>query len=166
MACALDNVYTEIFDPRVSPDQPLGLDQQQDLANIPVWDRKLLDDVYNQRQAVTPYYRFPEVDIGRDTINGFYQQVNLAAREINISNLPSEAKSWENTHLRYTHGWGAVVSSAHQHGESPMHCFLCDIDLNSKVELQIAQLEVYFGQEDYTYAVVPIVHPARLPVID
>lgn len=50
-ACALDNVDTESFDPRISPDQPLGLDQQQDLANIPVLERKLLDDVYNQRHG-------------------------------------------------------------------------------------------------------------------
>ena len=154
-AYKLDEVTTEVFDPRAPAKQQLTLDEKQDLSNIPVWDSELLDDVYNQLQAIRPYYRFPKIDLGRYLINGYYQQVNLSAREINTDKIPDESKSWENIHLRYTHGWGAVITPAYQSGEAPMQCFLCDINLNSKVGFQIAQPQIYFGQEDYEYAIVP-----------
>lgn len=151
----LDKVTTQRYDPREDPEEPLGLDEKQDLNNIPVWDTELLDDVYNQLQAVRHYYNFPSVDVGRYTVEGYYQQVNLSAREINIRKLPDEAKTWENLHLRYTHGYGAVMTPAYQQGEKKMRCFLCGIEMKSPVGIQVKHPEVYYGKENYTYAIVP-----------
>ena len=38
------------------------------------------------------------------------RQVMLAAREINPSLLPPNARTWVNQRLQFTHGFGVVVS--------------------------------------------------------
>ena len=123
--------------------------------NIPVWDRELLIDSYKQLQGIRPYYDFPTVDEDRYFINGHHQQVNLAAREINIKKLPKEAQNWENTHLRYTHGYGAVVSPAAQDAGIPIVWYLRDLDMSSNAGFYVAHPDIYFGKGQYEYAVVP-----------
>ncbi len=130
-------------------------DMRQHLHNIPVWDPEYLDDVYQQLQGIRPYYQFTDVDVGRYQINGQIDQVNLAAREINIDRLPKAAQNWENTHLRYTHGYGAVITPAAQHGDVPMEWFLRDLSLQSDVGFKIETPDVYYGMEDLPYAIAP-----------
>ena len=138
-------------------------DMRQHLHNIPVWDPEFLDDVYQQLQGIRPYYNFTDVDVGRYQLNGLIEQVNLAAREININKLPPEAQNWENTHLRYTHGYGAVITPAAQDGEKPMHWFLRDLSLQSDVGFKIEKPDIYFGTENLNYAIVP--NSLRIPDI-
>jgi uncharacterized membrane protein (UPF0182 family) len=128
---------------------------EEHLYNIPVWDPEFLDDVYQQMQGIRPYYRFPNVDIARYTINGRLEQVNLSAREVNIGKLPLAAKNWENTHLRYTHGFGAVITPAAQDGETPMTWYLRDLNLQSNVGFAVEKPDIYFGEENLPYAIVP-----------
>ena len=130
-------------------------DTRKHLHNIPVWDPEYLDDVYQQMQGIRPYYSFTDVDVGRYRVNGQLSQVNLAAREINIEKLPRDAQNWENTHLRYTHGYGAVVTPAAQNGEAPMQWFLRDLSLQSDAGFKIDKPDIYFGTEKLAYAIVP-----------
>lgn len=123
--------------------------------NIPVWDREFLMDGYQQLQGIRPYYSFPSVDEDRYKLHDHLQQVNLAAREINISKLPREAQNWENTHLRYTHGYGAVVTPAAQDAGKPIAWYLRDLNMSSEVGFRIDKPDIYFGQEAFKYAVVP-----------
>ncbi|CAL1240635.1 UPF0182 family protein [Candidatus Methylocalor cossyra] len=125
------------------------------LYNIPVWDPEYLDDVYQQMQGIRPFYHFSGVDTARYVINGQLSQVNLAAREVNISRLPAAAQNWENTHLRYTHGYGAVVTPASQDGAAPMRWYLRDLDLQSDVGFAVEKPDIYYGEEDLPYAIVP-----------
>ncbi|MGH8557890.1 MAG: UPF0182 family protein [Methylococcales bacterium] len=127
----------------------------QHLHNIPVWDRELLDDVYNQLQGIRPYYKFSDVDEDRYSINGSIQQVNLSAREINIDKLPESAQTWENIHLVYTHGYAAVVTPAAQEGGRPIEWYLRDLNLQSNVGFKIENPDIYYGMEKYDYAIVP-----------
>jgi uncharacterized membrane protein (UPF0182 family) len=125
------------------------------LSNIPVWDEDLLDDAFQQLQGIRTYYRFSSVDVGRYEINGRLQQVDLAAREVNLEKLPAAAQNWENRHLRYTHGYGVVVTPAAQRGEEPMQWYLKDLEQQSPVGLSVKRPDVYYGQEELDYAVVP-----------
>lgn len=128
---------------------------QKHFENIPVWDREFLIDSYMQLQGIRPYYGFPTVDEDRYYINGHHQQVNLAAREINIDKLPKEAQNWENTHLRYTHGYGAVISPAAQDAGIPIVWYLRDLNMTSDVGFAVKFPDIYYGLEDYNYAIVP-----------
>ncbi len=123
--------------------------------NIPVWDREYLIDGYQQLQGLRPYYEFHSVDEDRYYLNDHLQQVNLSARELNTDKLPKEAKNWENIHLRYTHGYGAVVTPAAQDAGNPILWYLRDLNMQSNVGFSVKVPDIYYGQEDYTYAIVP-----------
>jgi uncharacterized protein len=123
--------------------------------NIPVWDREILIDTYKQLQTIRPYYTFPSVDEDRYFILDHTRQVNLAAREVNLSQLPTEAQNWENTHLRYTHGYGAVFTSAGQDAGVPLVWYMRDLDLSSNVGLSVKYPNIYYGEEPYTYIIEP-----------
>jgi hypothetical protein len=132
---------------------------QKRFENIPVWDREILIHSYQQLQEIRPYYQFNSVDEDRYNLLGHTRQVNLAAREINISRLPAAAQNWENTHLRYTHGVGAVMSPAAQDAGKPLVWYLRDLNLNSDVGIDLKgadkKPDIYFGEEKYEYAIVP-----------
>ena len=153
-AYGLDQIKTIDVTAAWSPDT-IDPRMREHLHNIPIWDHEFLDDVYQQLQGIRPYYSFSHVDVDRYPINGQVQQVNLAAREINMAKLPAEAQNWENTHLRYTHGYGAVVTPASQTAETPMQWFLRDLNLQSDVGLATEKPDIYFGQENLNYAIVP-----------
>ncbi len=145
-------------------DQPIKLDatgdieswsSQKHFENIPVWDREILIDTYSQLQSIRPYYKFLSVDEDRYFLLGHTRQVNLAAREVNLEKLPAEAQNWENTHLRYMHGYGAVVTPAAQDAGKPLLWYLRDLDLSSTVGISVKYPDIYYGQEKYTYAIVP-----------
>ncbi len=155
-AYALDKVKTVEFVPTLAPlDDLLNWEGKKYLDNVPLWDRELLKDVYFQLQGLRPYYNFPSVDEDRYLMNNVLKQVNLSARELNIEKLPQEAQNWENKHLRYTHGYGAVMSPAAQPGGQPFQWFLRGLDLYSPVGIKIKKPDIYYGLEDYPYAIVP-----------
>ena len=116
------------------------------LRNIPVWDRDELDDFYRQLEDLRTYYDFPYVYVDRYTVNGVYQQVNLAARELNWSLIPPRAQNWTNRHLSFTHGFGAVMTPAEQSGEEPMVWFLRGIPPRSDYGFKIEQPGIYYGR--------------------
>ena len=135
---------------------------REHLHNIPIWDPEFLDDVYQQLQGIRPYYNFTDVDVARYEIKGKIEQVNLAAREINIEKLPPEAQNWENKHLRYTHGYGVVMTPAAQTADEPMRWFLRDLNMQSDVGFRIEKPDIYYGMEKLDYAVVP----NKLKIVD
>jgi uncharacterized membrane protein (UPF0182 family) len=145
-------------------DQDINLNAAEDITtwstqkrfeNIPVWDREYLIDSYKQLQVIRPYYSFLSVDEDRYFLLNHTRQVNLAAREIDISKLPEAARNWENTHFRYTHGTGAVVTPAAQDADIPLVWYLRDLNLYSPVGLNVKNPEIYYGEGRYDYVIVP-----------
>ncbi|MCX7102406.1 MAG: UPF0182 family protein [Methylobacter sp.] len=128
---------------------------QKHFENIPVWDREYIIDSYKQLQEIRPYYKILSVDEDRYFILDHTRQVDLAAREINTSKLPPEAQNWENIHLRYTHGYGAVVTPAAQDADNSLIWYLRDLNLHSDVGFTITHPDIYYGLEQFAYAIVP-----------
>src|SRR4051794_41383245 len=67
-------------------------------------------DAYRQLQDIRTYYKFHDVDVDRYVLGGAYQQLMLSARELNPALLPSNAQTWVNRHVLFTHGYGVIVS--------------------------------------------------------
>lgn len=125
------------------------------LRNTPVWDGELLESVYKQLEALRTYYDFPNVNVDRYSVNKIYQQVFLAAREINTEQLPPGARNWVNEHLSYTHGFGCVMIPASQDGDEPMTWFMSGIPPTSEYGFSVEQPSIYFGNSKYTYVIAP-----------
>jgi uncharacterized membrane protein (UPF0182 family) len=115
----------------------------------------MLDDVYKQLQNLRTYYDFPNVNVDRYTVNDFYQQVFLSARELNYTSIPEGAKNWVNEHLSYTHGFGAVMTPADQAGGEPLVWFIHGIPPESEYGFEIKQPGIYYGQDANNYVIAP-----------
>ncbi len=123
--------------------------------NIPVWDKDMLGPVYKELQGLRPYYDFAKVDVDRYSLGGSRQQVFLAARELNLQKLPAAAQNWVNKRLKYTHGYGAVMTPAAQGGDEPMVWFLEDLPPRSDYGLELLQPAIYYGLGSYEPAIAP-----------
>lgn len=128
---------------------------QGTLSNVRLWDYRPLLDSYNQVQINRAYYTFKDVDIDRYSVDGSYRQVMLAARELDHRLLQPEARTWVNIHLKFTHGYGAVVSPAREvNAEGGPVMWLQNIPVETSVSLKITRPEIYFGEATTDYAIV------------
>ena len=126
------------------------------LDNVRILDWRPLLQTYSQLQSIRLYYRFNDVDIDRYNVDGVYQQVMIAARELSIQDLPAAGRTWINEHLRYTHGYGAVVSPVTRISPRGEPIFLVqDIPPRSVADsLKITRPEIYFGEFPGNYVII------------
>jgi uncharacterized membrane protein (UPF0182 family) len=78
------------------------------ISNIRLWRPDILAKNYTSLQRFRAYYEFNDIDVDRYAINGQRRVLMIAARE--VSQAPEGARTWQNQHLVYTHGFGAVAS--------------------------------------------------------
>ncbi|MGE5598449.1 MAG: UPF0182 family protein, partial [Bacteroidota bacterium] len=128
------------------------------LANLRLWDFRPLKQTYEQLQTMRPYYTFNEIDIDRYTIGGRQRQVMLAARELNVAELPAGARNWTNLHLAYTHGYGIALNGVNQVNEEGQPVFLVG-NLPPRVApgagLTFDRPQIYFGETLNDYIIAP-----------
>lgn len=122
--------------------------------NIRLWDSQPLRDVYNQLQFSQLYYTFFNVDTDRYIVNGRLRQVMLGARELDLENLPVEARNWVNRRLQYTHGYGIAMSPANVFtpGDGRPDFLVRDIPIAGAFSITRPQL--YYGEEAAGFAIV------------
>lgn len=126
--------------------------------NIRLWDPRLVQQVYNQRQELRQEYEFTDVDVERYTVfDGVYTQMLVSGREMNVDQLREDARSWQNVHLSYTHGYGLVMSPTNQMTqEGDPVLVVRDIPPASAEGLgvEITRPEIYYGERAHDYVVV------------
>jgi len=151
----LDRVETREYRLDETPFDLAGPPLKASLRNIPVWDKEVLLTVYEQLQELRTYYNFTAADVDRYTVNRVYQQVFLAARELNLKELPRAAQNWVNQWLKYTHGYGVVMTPAAQGGEEPMTWFIQGIPPQSDYGFKIEEPGIYYGVGSYGPCIAP-----------
>ena len=130
-------------------------DNSGTIDNIRLWDWQPLMDTYAQLQEIRTYYRFLDVDVDRYNLGDSYQQVTLAARELDPLLLSANAQTWVNLHLLFTHGNGAVMSSVTQKSAEGLPIFyLKDIPPIATGGPPITEPRIYFGQGSPGYVIV------------
>ncbi|MDI3299046.1 MAG: UPF0182 family protein [Bacillota bacterium] len=126
---------------------------QGTISNVRLWDWRFISRAYQQLQGIRTYYEFDTMTVDRYELNGALRQVVLSGREINYDNLPD--RSWVNTHLIYTHGYGVVVTPAAEVTPDGMPPFILrDIPPHGSPELAVRQPAIYFGLDTTPYAIV------------
>ncbi|MGF1599173.1 MAG: UPF0182 family protein [Acidimicrobiales bacterium] len=121
------------------------------IRNVRLWDPSVLQRTYQRLQEVRTFYRFNDVDVDRYMIDGELTQIVLSAREINPNSLPSE--TWENRHLAFTHGYGAVLSPANAVTSDGQPDFLVE-NIPPQGQPAIDQPRLYHGEGIGGYAIV------------
>ena len=128
---------------------------QATIHNIRLWDRRPLIQTYKQLQEIRLYYDFKSVDVDRYHFKDKYTAVAIAARELAPSQLPAPARTWVNTHLVYTHGYGVVMSPVNEETGDGMPKFIIqDIPPQSSNSIQVTRPETYYGEETDEFTIV------------
>jgi uncharacterized membrane protein (UPF0182 family) len=166
-AYGLDKVKEQAV-PSVAPLTATDLAQNSEtINNIRLWDWPQLGAVYEAKQALRQYYRFrlPEfatfttgdfnIDVDRYHLGGEYRQVMVSPRELYAEGLPSQARTWINMRLQYTHGYGVVMSPVNRvDTEGLPEYFMGQIPVEStRPELKLSRPQIYFGElaADYVF---------------
>ncbi|WP_462322746.1 UPF0182 family protein, partial [Halochromatium sp.] len=125
------------------------------LRSIPIWDEHKLLSVYRELQEIRPYYAFDRVNVGRYKIKDVYQQVFLAARQIDLEKLSEARQTWVNLWLRYTHGYGVVMNPAAQAADEPLEWLIQGIPPSSVEGLSIDEPAIYYGAGNLHPVIAP-----------
>jgi len=133
------------------------------IKNIRLWDPRPLIATYQQLQEIRLYYTFQDIDIDRYWIDNNESQVMLSARELNVGLLPPNAQTWVNQHLKFTHGYGIVMSPVNTKDQEGLpELYIKNIPPASSVGFNATRPGIYFGEQPDVYAVVN----ARTPEFD
>lgn len=125
---------------------------EETISNIRINDYSPAKTFYNQTQAIRQYYEFDDVDVDRYTIDGDYTQTFIASREIDEEKI---SNTWLNRHLKYTHGYGVVLSRVDKitaSGQPDM--LISNIPPESVVDLKVTDPSIYFGEMTNDYVLV------------
>jgi uncharacterized protein len=149
-----DHVDSRSFKYEENLDASDVADNRATLENARLWDPPELTETYKAIQEFRTYLAFDDVDIDRyksgvDTLSSM-----ISARELDPTQLPSS--TWTNSHLRYTHGYAAVVSAANSvDGDRPSF-LLQDIPPQGEAAVRIDpnRVGVYYGEDLGGFAVV------------
>jgi hypothetical protein len=157
-AFALDRIEEREFPAREGLSEADLARNAPTLKNVRLWDGRPLLTTFGQLQEIRTYYRFVDVDNDRYVVDGEYQQLMLAARELSYQNLPRDGRDpdrqWINEHLQYTHGYGAVVGPVTRvTPEGLPELYVKDIPPVSNTSLRITRPEIYYGElsNDYVF---------------
>ncbi|MDH5717374.1 MAG: UPF0182 family protein [Spirochaetia bacterium] len=152
MAYGLDKVKTQKYSGTAELTKQDLNDNKLTINNIRLWDWRPLLSTYRQIQEIRLYYKFNDVDIDRYNINGEYRQVMMAARELSYDQVPEQAKTWVNQRLKYTHGYGVVMSPVNEVTPEGMpKLFIKDIPPVSSININVTRPEIYFGEKTNHY---------------
>ncbi|MBV8957354.1 MAG: UPF0182 family protein [Actinobacteria bacterium] len=121
------------------------------IRNVRLWDPDIVNATFRKVQEIRAYYQFTDVDVDRYKVNDKLTQVNVAARELNPSQLPSN--SWINERLQFTHGYGAILSPTNAVTGDGLPDYLVK-DVPPVGDPKLTQPRIYYGDGDASYAVV------------
>jgi hypothetical protein len=154
-ALGLSGVEVQDFTPKTDASDVDVASSRETIRNIRLWDpsQDISGQAFQQLQRIRAYYDIGDIDVDRYTIDGEATQVNLGVRDLQPDRVPGD--SWENEHLAYTHGYGAVVAKANgTEGGEPEFVVR---DIPTRVDAgapEINQPGIYFGEDVGGYAVV------------
>ena len=150
-AYGLDRIEERVFDAAPNLDPGALARNRNIIENIRLWDWRPLLQSYQQLQAFRLYYTFPDMNVDRYWIDGRYQQVMVAAREIDPTRLQNP--TWINQHLQYTHGYGVVMSPVTRVTSQGLPEFVL-ANIPPQGELVVERPEIYYGRKTTDYVVV------------
>ena len=117
--------------------------------NIRLWRPSIIGQNFQSLQRFRQFYEFRDVDVDRYLIDGVPNVLMVSGREVSQAGIQAEARTWQNEHLVYTHGFGAVaarVETANTEG-APVFT-LADIPPPPTDQPALDEPRIYFGEGD------------------
>lgn len=144
-AYGLNDIVQKEHPGNVSLDRAMVERNRKTIDNIRINDTLPLLEVYNSQDTIRTYYNFHDVDVDRYYIDGEYEQVFVGARELNVDNLQESAQTWVNRYLRYTHGYGVVMSHVNDVTPQGLPQYMIK-DIPPRGIIDVTRPQIYFGE--------------------
>jgi uncharacterized protein len=116
------------------------------VENIRLWDPEVLRPGVRNLQAIAQYYNFTDVDVDRYLIGDNTRQVMISVREVDPNGLAESARTWQNLHLAYTHGYGMVAVQVNTAAEGGQPNFIVSGFNPQNPAIDVKEPRVYFGE--------------------
>ncbi|EOU1763424.1 UPF0182 family protein [Clostridium perfringens] len=147
----IDEIEVKEMEPNENITSEKLEDNKDIIENLKVNSTGPLLSFYQQVQLIKNYYEFNDADTDRYNINGKYTQVFVSPREINRDSMTT----WQNKHLRYTHGYGLAMSRVNSVTEFGQPDFVMkDIPTVNTTDINLENPRIYFGESDNDYVIV------------
>lgn len=147
----IDEIEVKEMEPNENITNEKLEDNKNIIENLKVNSTGPLLSFYQQVQLIKNYYEFNDADTDRYNINGKYTQVFVSPREINREAMTT----WQNKHLRYTHGYGLAMSRVNSVTEFGQPDFVMkDIPTVNTTDINLENPRIYFGESDNDYVIV------------
>jgi uncharacterized membrane protein (UPF0182 family) len=119
---------------------------QSTIDNIRLWDAEVLRPGVRNLQAIAQYYNFTDVDVDRYPIEKNQRQVMISVREVDPNGLAESARTWQNLHLAYTHGYGYVGVQVNRTATGGQPDFIVSGFNQEDAPIAASEPRVYFGE--------------------
>lgn len=132
------------------------------IADARIADLGAFTQVMRQRQENRTYYTFNQADIDRYALPGSLRQVLLAAREMAFWQLPGQAQTWVNQHVKFTHGYGLTMAPANTvtpDGQPVLWIQNIPVQVTQAGLPSVVQPRIYFGEYTDSWVVVNATTP-------
>lgn len=113
------------------------------LSNIPIVSSDITLNTLTALQKNTGYYSYRKTNISNYEINGKDMLMYLSPREI----VTNDTRSYDNKTYEYTHGYGAIVTSATDVDNNGNLIYIQKDFNNNTQSLPITEPRIYFGLE-------------------
>lgn len=148
----IDDVRVADYDARTTVSAGQLKTDAEALPGVRLIDPALMGPAFEQLQQVKGYYSFPSVlDVDRYTIDGQFTDAVVAAREIDLDQVPD--RSWNNLHTFYTHGYGMVAAYGNRRQASGEPDWIAQ-QIPTVGPLKETESRIYFGERSQTWSVV------------
>ncbi len=154
-AFGLDQIETQQRTVAASVPVTALSENEATISNIRLWRPEILRENYEGLQRIRQYYAFNDVDVDRYSVAGTRRLVMVSTREVSQNQIPGGG-TWQNRHLVYTHGFGAVASAVNSATpEGAPQFILQDIPPVGEPGLEGNGQRIYYGeQRDVQFVVV------------
>lgn len=126
------------------------------IDNIRIVDIDATLTATNQIQGLRSYYDFKDLDIAVYNIKGKEKAVILGVRELDKTKMDGQVSSYINDKFRYTHGFGAIMSSINTvTSQGEPEYIIKDLTQTENEGIPvIKQPRVYYGETDNNTVIV------------
>ncbi len=153
-AYGLDGVEVTQYQPKTNADPAVLRSDAASLPGIRLVDPNVVAQTFQQFQGLRGYYRFPDtLDVDRYLVDGKEEDAVVAARELDLTGVPSAQRNWLNDHTVFTHGYGVVVAYGTRRGTDGEPVFI-EQDIPTRGKLGEFEPRIYFGEQSPEYSVV------------
>jgi hypothetical protein len=147
----IENISENNYEPKTNITLTQLNNNRDIIDNLKVNSVKPVLNFYKQVQLIKNYYEFNDVDTDRYKIDDKYTQVFISSREVNSDNI----STWQNKHLRYTHGYGVVMSKVNSvTSEGQPDFIMKDIPTENSTNIKLDNPRIYFGEGSNDYIII------------